>query len=236
MSLLRLDKYISNTTGESRSRIKEILKAGRVKVNGETVKSGEIKIDESKDEVTLDSKPVVFERYRYFLLNKPAGCVSATKDKLSATVLDILKNENTADLFPVGRLDKDSEGLLLITNDGMLSHELLSPTKHVEKVYRVLLDKELEEDDRLKIEDCIDIGDDKPCLPAAVADLGNKEAEIKICEGRFHQVKRMFAAAGYQVLYLKRIAMGSLRLDDDLKPGEYRKVSVDEIEKLRRRV
>ncbi len=234
MSLLRLDKYISNTTGESRSRIKEILKAGRVKVNGETVKSGEIKIDESKDEVTLDSKPVVFERYRYFLLNKPAGCVSATKDKLSATVLDILKNENTADLFPVGRLDKDSEGLLLITNDGMLSHELLSPTKHVEKVYRVLLDKELEEDDRLKIEDCIDIGDDKPCLPAAVADLGNKEAEIKICEGRFHQVKRMLEAVDNKVTYLKRLKMGELSLDPKLEGGEYRKLTSEELELLKR--
>ena len=235
MSNMRLDKFLSNTTGESRSKIKEILKAGRVKVNDETVKAADMKIDTDKDTVLLDSKPVLFEEHRYFLLNKPAGCVSATKDRLSDTVLDFFKAENTKGLFPVGRLDKDSEGLLLITDDGQLAHELLSPTKHIKKVYKVTIDKELTEEDRRKIEDCIDIGDDKPCLPAEVEKTGEYEAKITITEGRFHQVKRMFAAAGYDVTYLKRVAMGSLKLGDDLEPGQYRRVSEDEIEDLRKR-
>ena len=235
MNRIRLDKYLANTTGESRTKVKEMIKAGRVKVNGTTVSGAEDKIDPDSDEVTLDSKPVVFEKYRYYMFNKPAGCVSATRDKLSDTVLDFLKAENTADLFPVGRLDKDSEGLLLITNDGALAHELLSPKAHVDKVYFVKLDKELKEEDRAKIEDCIDIGDEKPCLPAKVETKDENEAFITINEGRFHQVKRMFAAVGYEVLYLKRISMGTLMLDDGLKPGEYRKLSEEEIVNLRKR-
>ncbi len=235
MNRIRLDKYLANTTGESRTKVKEMIKSGRVKVNGVTASGAEDKIDSDSDEVTLDSKPVVFEKYRYFMFNKPAGCVSATRDKLSDTVLDFLKAENTAELFPVGRLDKDSEGLLLITNDGALAHELLSPKAHVDKVYFVKLDKVLKDEDRAKIEDCIDIGDEKPCLPAKVETNGEKEAFITINEGRFHQVKRMFAAAGYEVTYLKRIAMGSLKLGDDLEPGQYRRVSEDEIEDLRKR-
>ena len=235
MNRIRLDKYLANTLGESRSKVKEMIKAGRVKVNGITSSSGEDKIDSDADKVELDSVSVVFEKYRYYMFNKPAGCVSATRDKLSDTVLDFLKAENTRDLFPVGRLDKDSEGLLLITNDGALSHELLSPNSHVDKVYFVKLDKDLKEDDRVKIEDCIDIGDDKPCLRAKVEISGEKEAYITITEGRFHQVKRMFAAVGYEVLYLKRISMGPLKLDDNLEPGEYRKLSEEEIEVLRKR-
>ncbi|MBO4346312.1 MAG: rRNA pseudouridine synthase [Lachnospiraceae bacterium] len=235
MNRIRLDKYLANTTGESRTKVKEMIKSGRVKVNGVTASGAEDKIDSDSDEVTLDSKPVVFEKYRYFMFNKPAGCVSATRDKLSDTVLDFLKAENTAELFPVGRLDKDSEGLLLITNDGALAHELLSPKAHVDKVYFVKLDKELKDEDRAKIEDCIDIGDEKPCLPAKVIIKDEKEAFITINEGRFHQVKRMFAAVGYEVLYLKRISMGTLKLDDGLKPGEYRKLSEEEIVNLRKR-
>ena len=143
---------------------------------------------------------------------------------------------NMDGFFPVGRLDKDSEGLLLITNDGMLAHRLLSPTGHVPKVYYVELDRELEEKDIVKIEDKIDIGDDKPCLPAIVKKKEENFAEITIFEGRFHQVKRMFAAAGYEVKYLKRIAMGDLFLDDNLKTGEYKKIGEEEISLLRKKV
>ena len=235
MENMRLDKFLSNTTGESRSRIKEILKAGRVKVNSETAKDPSLKIFPDTDSVELDSKAVVYEKFRYYMLNKPAGCVSATKDKLSDTVLDFFRGENMDGFFPVGRLDKDSEGLLLITNDGMLAHNLLSPSGHVEKVYFVELDRKLEEDDRIKIENKIDIGDDKPCLPAKVETKENNTALISITEGRFHQVKRMFAAAGYEVKYLKRIAMGSLFLDEKLKPGEYRKLSDEDICPLRKK-
>lgn len=235
MENIRLDKYLSNTTGESRSKIKEILKAGRVKVNSVTVKDPQTKIAAGEDEVMLDGANVVYEKYRYFLLNKPAGCISATKDRLSDTVLDIFKDENTDGLFPVGRLDKDSEGLLLITNDGMLAHELLSPNGHVPKTYFVELDRELEDADKEKIENKIDIGDDKPCLPAEVEKKDEKHALITIYEGRFHQVKRMFAAAGYEVRYLKRIAMGSLFLSEDLKAGEYVKIGEEEIKLLRKK-
>ena len=236
MESMRLDKYLSNTTGESRSKIKDILKAGRVKVNEATVKEAQMKITPGEDIVLLDSKEVVYEKFRYYLLNKPAGLISATKDRLSDTVLDIFKGENMDGFFPVGRLDKDSEGLLLITNDGMLAHELLSPNGHVQKVYFVELDRELEDKDIAIIENEIDIGDDKPCLPAKVKKKDENHAEITIYEGRFHQVKRMFAAAGYEVKYLKRIAMGSLFLDENLKTGEYKKIGEEEIFLLRKKV
>lgn len=232
MSSMRLDKYLSNSTSESRSRIKEILKNGRVKVNGIMVKNADTKVDPGNDEILMDSVRINYEEFRYFMLNKPEGSVSAVKDNLSDTVLDILAGENTKDLFPVGRLDKDSEGLLLITNDGALSHNLLSPSKHVDKEYEVILDKELSEEDRVLIENGIDIGDEKPTLPAKVLKRDNCHALITLHEGRFHQVKRMFAAAGYEVKYLKRIAMGSLKLDESLKPGEYRRLTEEEIREL----
>ena len=236
MESMRLDKYLSNTTGESRSKIKDILKAGRVKVNEATVKDAQMKITPGEDIVLIDSKEVVYEKFRYYLLNKPAGLISATKDRLSDTVLDIFKGENMDGFFPVGRLDKDSEGLLLITNDGMLAHELLSPHCHVQNVYFVELDRELEDKDIAILENEIDIGDDKPCLPATVKKKDENHAEITIYEGRFHQVKRMFAAAGYEVKYLKRIAMGSLFLDENLKTGEYKKIGEEEIFLLRKKV
>lgn len=229
MSVLRIDKFLADENVGSRKDVKSILKAGRVKVNGITATSPELKVDTDSDLVELDGKAITHEEFRYFMLNKPMGVVSATKDKLSSTVLDILKNENTKDLFPVGRLDKDSEGLLLITNDGSLAHNLLSPGKHVAKKYLVKLDKSLNEEDKAKIEDCIDIGDDKPCLPAKVEILSDESAIIEIHEGRFHQVKRMFAAAGYTVVSLKRLSMGKLILDENLLPGEYKKISIGDI-------
>jgi len=234
MSMMRLDKYLSNSTGESRSRVKEILKAGRIKVNNEVIKACDIKIDTDRDEILMDSHKVDYEEFVYYMFNKPDGCVSATKDGLSATVLDHFKSEDRNGLFPVGRLDKDSEGFLLLTNDGMLSHNLLSPGKHVEKVYRVILDREVEESDIRKIENRIDIGDDKPCLPAKVVKENGKTALITLTEGRYHQVKRMFSAAGYKVIYLKRISFGGVELDDKLKPGEYRRLTESETAKLKR--
>ena len=232
MSSIRLDKYLSDMGVGSRRDVKSILKAGRVKVNGVTATSPETKIDTESDEVELDSKRIGYEEYRYYMLNKPAGVISATKDKLSDTVIEILKAENTKDLFPVGRLDKDSEGLLIISNDGKFAHNVLSPSKHVDKTYYVRLDKKPNDDEVSKIENGIDIGDDKPCLPSKVKVISDDEAYITISEGRFHQVKRMFSAVGINVTYLKRISMGGLKLDESLAPGEYKKLSKEEINEV----
>ena len=232
MSSIRLDKYLSDMGVGSRRDVKSILKAGRVKVNGVTATSPETKIDTESDEVELDSKRIGYEEYRYYMLNKPAGVISATKDKLSDTVIEILKTENTKDLFPVGRLDKDSEGLLIISNDGKFTHNVLSPAKHVDKTYYVRLDKKPNDDEVSKIENGIDIGDDKPCLPSKVKVISDDEAYITISEGRFHQVKRMFSAAGINVTYLKRISIGGLKLDESLAPGEYKKLSKEEINEV----
>ena len=232
MSSIRLDKYLSDMGVGSRRDVKSILKAGRVKVNGVTVTGPEAKIDTESDEVELDSKRIGYEEYRYYMLNKPAGVISATKDKLSDTVIEILKAENTKDLFPVGRLDKDSEGLLIISNDGKFAHNVLSPAKHVDKTYYVRLDKKPDDDEVSKIENGIDIGDDKPCLPSKVKVISDDEAYITISEGRFHQVKRMFSAVGINVTYLKRISMGGLKLDESLAPGEYKKLSKEEINEV----
>lgn len=226
---IRLDKFLADSGVGSRSAVKQLIRGGHVSVNGELVTDEGMKTDTETDVISVDGKELGYEKYRYFVLNKPAGCVSATKDRLSDTVLDMLKGEDTRDLFPVGRLDKDTEGFLLITNDGPLAHNLLSPAKHVPKKYFAVLDRDISEEDALRIEDCIDIGDDKRCLPAKVEILKDKGAYITISEGRFHQVKRMFAAAGYEVMYLKRVSMGKLYLDEDLLPGQYKKLSEDEL-------
>ncbi len=232
MSSIRLDKYLADMGVGSRRDVKSILKAGRVKVNSVTVTEAEAKIDTESDNVELDGKRIGYEEYRYYMLNKPAGVISATKDKLSNTVIEILKGENTKDLFPVGRLDKDSEGLLIISNDGKFAHNVLSPAKHVDKTYFVRLDKKPNEEEISRIENGIDIGDDKPCLPAKVEVISDDEAYITISEGRFHQVKRMFQAVGINVTYLKRISMGALKLDENLAPGEYKKLSKEEINEV----
>ena len=232
MSSIRLDKYLADMGVGSRRDVKSILKAGRVKVNSVTVTEAEAKIDTESDNVELDGKRIGYEEYRYYMLNKPAGVISATKDKLSDTVIEILKGENTKDLFPVGRLDKDSEGLLIISNDGKFAHNVLSPAKHVDKTYFVRLDKKPNEEEISRIENGVDIGDDKPCLPAKVKVLSDDEAYITISEGRFHQVKRMFQAVGINVTYLKRISMGALKLDENLAPGEYKKLSKEEINEV----
>lgn len=241
----RLDKFLTDAGIGSRSQVKNLIKKGFVSVSGEIVRDEGRKAEYSSLAVCVNGDPVVYEKYRYYMLNKPSGVVSATKDNLSDTVIELLKGENIKDLFPVGRLDKDTEGLLLITNDGQLAHNLLSPKKHVEKCYLVKLDKRLKDEDKVAIEDCIDIGDDKPCLPAKIVfieDIENTEdtddfektrrgrwVYITISEGRFHQIKRMFAARGYNVEYLKRTSMGKLVLDDNLAPGDYKIIKREDI-------
>ena len=175
------------------------------------------------------------------MLNKPAGCVSATRDGLSSTVLDLLEGEVTRGLFPVGRLDKDTEGFLLITNDGQLGHNLLSPKKHVDKTYLAVTDKTLTDEQMEEFRTGLDIGDDDPTMPAEIRleeEILGRDGdfwvyEVILREGRFHQVKRMFEYFGSNVTYLKRTAMGAVELDDDLDPGEYRRLTEQELSMLR---
>lgn len=240
---IRLDKLLADSGAGTRSQVKLLIKNGKVMVNGNVVKDAGLKIGE-QDIVLLEQKPVRKEGFSYYMLNKPQGCVSATKDNLSETVLELLKGVPVKGLFPVGRLDKDTEGLLLITNDGQLSHELLSPRKHVAKTYYAVLDGVLSDEDIAAIEEGIDIGDESPCLPAHVVLSRHHIApdtiadtapayEITITEGRFHQVKRMFYQRRKNVLYLKRLSMGSLILDEALKTGEFRPLTEKELKLLK---
>lgn len=240
---MRLDKYLGDHNLGTRKQIKEYLKNGRCTVNGIVAVKPDVHINELSDEIAFDGKVLSYARFHYFMLYKPAGVVSATNDKRNVTVLDLLKEENLKNLSPCGRLDIDTEGLLLITDDGVMIHNLLSPKKHVDKVYEVHIAHELSEEDIKRLTDGVDIGDKnddgsvKPTLPAVVTQKerdndGNPVIEFTIHEGRFHQVKRMLEAVGNEVLFLKRLSMGPLFLDEKLAPGEYRALTDEEIKKL----
>ena len=235
--MMRLDKFLCEIGVGTRSEVKTYLKKGQVTVNGEIIKKPEVKIDETKDDICFQGQPLLYEAVQYFLLNKPAGCVTATRDNLSETVMSFLPDNRRDDLFPVGRLDKDTEGLLLITNDGQLAHELLSPRKHVDKTYFAVIDGEVREEHKQLFLEGLDIGDEELTMPAKLEILKSgevSEIELTIQEGRFHQVKRMLEAIGTKVTYLKRISMGPLVLGD-LKPGEVRILTNSELESLRNR-
>lgn len=233
---LRLDKYLADMQAGTRSQIKEMVRRGRVTVDGKTVKTSDIKVLPGHNVICVDNLEVGYAHMEYYMLNKPAGVVSATEDAGCRTVLDCIKDKMRKDLFPVGRLDKDTVGLLLITNDGDLAHELLSPKKHVEKCYYAELDGMLEEAMIKVLEEGVSLGD-FVALPAKVkvlsASVYKSEVEIIIMEGKFHQVKRMFEAVGRNVTYLKRVSMGPLILDESLKLGEYRKLTENEINMLK---
>jgi 16S rRNA pseudouridine516 synthase len=216
--------------------VKTYISKGRVTVNGEIIKRPEYKISPEKDIVNLEGEKVNYSQWEYYMLNKPAGCVSATEDKHFPTVVSFIEDAVRKDLFPVGRLDKDTEGLLLITNDGALAHELLSPKKHVAKTYYAVIEGMVTEEDVNLFKKGVDIGEEKLTKPAKLRVLESKptsKIELTITEGKFHQVKRMFEAVGKKVLYLKRISMGPLQLPDDLKPGEYRPLTAQEIAALK---
>ena len=235
--MMRLDKFLCEMGVGTRSEVKAYLKKGQVTVNGESIKKPEVKIDENKDTICFQGLPLVYEAVQYFLLNKPADCVTATRDNLSETVMSFLPDNRRDDLFPVGRLDKDTEGLLLITNDGQLAHELLSPRKHVDKTYFAVIDGEVREEHKQLFLNGLDIGDEDLTMPAKLEILKSgevSEIELTIQEGRFHQVKRMFEAIGTKVTYLKRISMGPLVLGD-LQPGEVRILTDSELDALRNR-
>ena len=226
--MIRLDKFLCETGAGSRSDVKLLIKKGRVTVNGTAVKAPELKVDEHSDRVALDGNLLSYEKYVYYMLHKPAGCVTATRDKHEKTVMELLKDAPGKDLFPVGRLDKDTEGLLLITNDGALSHRLLSPAKHVDKTYLVRTADAVTEEMLCRLEEGVNIGDEKPTLPAKAVLTKEGDLLLTITEGRFHQVKRMLFAVGNEVVYLKRLSMGALTLDGRLSKGEYRALTEEE--------
>lgn len=230
---MRLDKFLCENGCGTRSQVKQLIKQGRVWINKMPCRRADAKIDENSDEVCVDGCRLIYSKYVYYMFHKPAGCVSATKDPHDKTVLDFIqKKDYKTDLFPVGRLDKDTEGLLLITNDGALAHRLLSPKKHIPKTYYVKIKMPLSKEAVIHLEEGLDIGEEKKTLPAKVEVINDSEILLTISEGKFHQVKRMLSAVGNEVLYLKRLSMGGLKLDENLKLGEYRALTGEEIEKL----
>ena len=236
MKTMRLDKFLSECGLCTRSESKVLLKKGAVTVNGEKILKGETKIDPENDEITFKGEKVGYSKFEYYMLHKPAGVVSATEDNREKTVLDLVRPEDRKNgLFPVGRLDKDTEGLLLLTDDGELAHRLLSPKKHVDKTYYAKIDGQVTEEHVKQFREGLDIGDEKKTLPAVLTILLSgpvSEIEVTIHEGRFHQIKRMFEAVGCKVTYLKRLSMGSLVLDETLPPEEYRPLTEAELEGL----
>lgn len=236
MSLIRLDKYLADAGQGTRSEVKIKIKQCRVKVNDVIEKKPETKINPDEDIVSIDGKPLCREEFQYYMLNKPAGVVSATKDDRDKTVLCLIDEDKRRDLFPVGRLDKDTEGLLLITNDGILANNLLAPGKHVDKEYYAVVEGRVTKETVESFKQGVDIGDDKPTAPAIlVIEESGEESKIRltITEGRYHQVKRMFEAVGMRVKYLKRLSMGSLKLDDTLEVGSYRRLTLEELDRLK---
>ena len=234
--MMRLDKYLCETGFGTRSQVKDLLKKGQVMVNGEVVKKPELKINETTDQILCQGKKASYQKNIYLMLHKPAGVVSATEDNREKTVLDLVRPEDRKNgLFPVGRLDKDTEGLLLLTDDGELAHRLLSPKRHVDKTYYAKINGQVTEEHVKQFREGLDIGDEKKTLPAVLTILLSgpvSEIEVTIHEGRFHQIKRMFEAVGCKVTYLKRLSMGSLVLDETLPPEEYRPLTEAELEGL----
>jgi 16S rRNA pseudouridine516 synthase len=232
---LRIDKFISNTGFGSRKEVKSLLKAGAVKINDTTVKSPQIHVDLEKDVVTLYGEQIIYREYIYLMMNKPPGVISATEDKYDETVIDLLDEEFLHfEPFPVGRLDKDTEGLLLLTNDGQLAHKLLSPKKKVPKKYFVRINMLMTNEMVFEVQKGIELDDGYLTMPGnlEILESGN-EGYITIMEGKFHQIKRMFIALGAKVSYLKRLEMAGLKLDENLELGEYRELTDDEIEYIR---
>lgn len=242
VSMMRLDKYLADMGVGTRSEVKKYIRQGSVCVDGQTVRTPEQKVSQEQQSITFQGREIGYVKHEYYMLHKPAGVISATTDKREQTVLDLLPDKKRKDLFPVGRLDKDTEGLLLITNDGDLAHRLLAPNKHVDKVYYAKVAGEVTQEDVTVFAKGVLIGAGEVTRPADLKILGIRkdtvtqtavsEIELTIREGKFHQVKRMFEAVGKEVVYLKRLSMGTLVLDDALPPGAYRPLTKEELEQL----
>lgn len=235
---MRLDKYLSDMGIASRSDLKKDIRKGLVFVNGEMIRDASFTVN-SDSRILYKGEEITYEEYSYYMMNKPVGVLSSTEDRKQKTVLDLFSETHRKDLFPVGRLDKDAEGLLLIMNDGKLAHTLLSPKNHIEKKYYVEIPASLKDEDLEPLRHGIQYDTDLVAEPAQVqllsANPDKSAVEIIITEGKFHQIKKMFLALSenYVVTKLKRISMGALRLDESLSPGEYRKLSPGEIETLK---
>lgn len=231
----RLDKILASTGRWSRREVKELVRAGRVTANGAVVRSPEEKYQREGLDLRVDGQSVLCERYTYLMLHKPAGLVSATEDPRQATVLELLPEHlRKIGLFPAGRLDRDTEGLLLLTNDGALAHDLLSPRKHVDKTYFVQVEGQLDQSDVEAFQSGMTLGDGLVCLPAGLELLeATDEALVTLREGKYHQIKRMLAARGKPVRYLKRLTMGPLVLDEGLEKGQWRPLTEEELSQLR---
>lgn len=235
---MRLDKFLTELNIGTRSQVKAYLKQGLVQVNNKTCTKADTQINENQDSITYQGKLLHYQQFEYYMLNKPQGVLSAARDKNMKTVVDLLPSSHKKDTFPVGRLDKDTEGLLILTNDGELSHNLLSPKKHVSKTYLCMLDHKLSAEDIQHLEQGVDLGEDGITLPAKVHIADNYPPEeawitLTIHEGKFHQVKRMLLAVSNEVLFLKRLRFGSLSLDDSLAAGQCRELSPQEVERLK---
>lgn len=237
MEKIRLDKYLAQMAIGSRKEVKALVRRGVVMVNGKAADVPDQKVEVGKDRVEINGTCISFVEYEYYILHKPVGYVSATRDDLHPTVMELVPEKRRQDLFPVGRLDIDTEGLLLITNDGKLASRLLSPKHHVDKWYFVKVEGKLTGEDVEAFANGMDIGDDTPTAPALLEILSPgevSEARVKLTEGRYHQIKRMFAAINKPVLYLKRTAMGPLVLEEELKLGECRSLTEEEVERLKK--
>ena len=234
--LQRLDKLIASQGRFSRREVQELIKNGAVKVNGITVRDRGAKSDDEKDIICVNGEQLDFQRFVYIMLNKPKGVVSATNDKNEKTVIDLVPKEfKGRNLFPAGRLDITTTGFVLVTDDGDFAHRILSPKNHIEKTYEARLAESVTEGQLEAVRTGIGLKDGTKCLPAKVTVLADGEkplVEIKICEGKYHQIKRMFAAAGNGVIELKRTQMGRLTLDPSLKEGECRLLDAHEVQKI----
>jgi len=234
---MRLDKFLAEAGLGSRKEVKQLIKKGQITVNQQIEKSDKKQVDPEKDRIEYRGEPLHYQEFYYYVLHKPAGVVSATEDQRDQTVMDLFSAKDyRSDLFPVGRLDKDTEGLLLITNDGKLAHELLSPKKHVEKEYYAEVSGVMTDEDQQKFTDGILLDGDLT-LPAelSIDEVTGETSKVRIIlhEGKFHQVKRMVKSCGKEVTYLKRIRMGGLTLPQDLAKGKYRLLTEDELRRLK---
>jgi 16S rRNA pseudouridine516 synthase len=235
--MMRIDKMLANLGYGSRKEVKQLLKSGAVKVDGVVLKDAKQHVDPENQTVTLNGEVIEYKEFIYLMMNKPPGVLSATEDNVGETVIDLLEIEDQVyEPFPVGRLDKDTEGLLLITNDGQLTHQLLSPKKHVPKTYFAVIDGEVTEEDIKAFAAGVTLDDGYLTKPGELKIMKSgirSDIELTITEGKFHQVKRMFQAVGKRVVYLQRLSMGPLQLDETLELGEYRELSDEEVELLK---
>ncbi len=238
MSLERIDKIVASNTALSRKDVKHLIKKGAVLADGSVVISSEEKFDPQKTVFSVNGKILQYKKYMYIMMNKPAGYVSATEDGREKTVTELLPEEYRArKLFPAGRLDKDTVGFMLLTDDGAFAHDILSPTKHVTKTYVLTAERKVSEAESEKIAEGMTIGGEKllPAYLRLIKDGENPEYEIKIRQGKYHQIKRMFSEFGNKVLALKRTAFGGLELDGRLKEGECREITAQELELIKKR-